>query len=160
MTILRHSEQISLFSSFIRNKGIPVKEQPLDPPNFLPGLRISVGELLYDSEKLLYPGDMLHEAGHIAVTKTIDRPFLNDNVTAADAAKEGEEMAVLLWTYAACVELNIAPDYVFHPNGYKNQSDWLIENFQAGIYPGLPLLVWMEMTDTRTFPKMKKWLRD
>lgn len=144
---------------FLASIGLPVRETSFEQPGFLPGLLIEKGELLLDRAQLQYPGDVLHEAGHIAVTTAAERPLLGANVTENHPEKEGEELAVLLWTYAACRQLGIPPEVVFHPAGYKSQSDWLITTFDAGQYMGLPLLVWMGLTTTEGFPAMTRWLR-
>jgi hypothetical protein len=116
--------------------------------------------LVIDQQQLLYPGDVLHEAGHIAVTTAAERPLLSGNITENNPEKEGEELAVLLWTYAACQALGLPAEVVFHPAGYKGQSEWLITNFEQGNYIGLPLLAWMGLTTSNTFPAMKRWLRE
>ena len=145
---------------FMTSNGHPLRETPFEQPGFLPGLLIDKGELLLDRARLLYPGDLLHEAGHIAVTVAAERPLLGANVTENHPEKEGEELAVLLWTYAACRHLDIPPVVVFHPDGYKGSSEWLIESFTNGQYLGLPLLVWMGLTTTQGFPTMTRWLRE
>lgn len=145
--------------AFVTEIGIRIQPTDLTQETFLPGILIDRGSLLVDWQKLLYPGDLLHEAGHIAVTTAAERPLLGGNVTAGNPEKEGEEMAVLLWTYAACRHIHLPPTVVFHPMGYKGQSGWLIEQFTTGNYIGLPLLVWMEMTTTDGFPTMRNWLR-
>ncbi|WP_151088587.1 hypothetical protein [Hymenobacter baengnokdamensis] len=146
--------------AFLAAIGLPVREAPLEKPGFLPGLLIEKGELWLDRTRLLYPGDVLHEAGHLAVTRAAERPLLQANVTENHPEKDGEELAVLLWTYAACLKLEIPPAVVFHPAGYKGQSEWLLQLFASGQYMGLPLLVWMEMTTTEGFPVMIRWLRE
>lgn len=76
-------------------------------------------------------------------------------------AKKGEKMAVMLWSFAACKHIKIAPEIVFHQDGY---SEWILKQYQNQNYIGLPLLQWMGMTymeeETFNFPEMKKWLRD
>ncbi len=145
---------------FLTSIGLPVRETSFAKPGFLPGLLIEKGELLLDRARLLYPGDLLHEAGHLAVTAAAERPLLGANVTENHPEKEGEELAVLLWTYAACCHLNIPPIVVFHPDGYKGSSEWLIDTFTSGQYIALPLLVWMGLTTTAGFPTMTRWLRE
>jgi hypothetical protein len=145
---------------FLASIGLPVRETSFDKPGFLPGLLIEKGELLLDRTRLRYPGDVLHEAGHIAVTVAAERPLLGANVTENHPEKEGEELAVLLWTYAACRHLGIPPVVVFHPEGYKGKSEWLLDTFREGQYVGLPLLVWMGLTTTEGFPTMTRWLRE
>jgi hypothetical protein len=70
----------------------------------------------------------------------------------------------MLWSYAACRRMGISPRVVFHPDGYKGQSDWLLGHYESGSFIGLPLLVWMGMTrageGAGAFPEMLKWLRD
>ena len=150
---------IHLFNEFLAEIGIAVKEQEIDGETFLPGLQIENGVLVYDPQKLLYPGDLLHEAGHIAVTEGSKRNILNGNVIEEAPSKGGEEMSVMLWTYAACKKLDIPIETVFHPHGYKGNNEWLMENYENGIFIGLPLLKWMGLTNDE-FPKMVKWLRD
>jgi len=144
---------------FLASVGLSVRETSFEKTGFLPGLLIEKGELLLDRACLLYPGDVLHEAGHIAVTTAAERPLLGANVTENHPEKDGDELAVLLWTYAACRHLGIPPVVVFHPEGYKGQSTWLINTFTNGQYIGLPLLVWMGLTTTDGFPTMTRWLR-
>ncbi|WP_019990414.1 hypothetical protein [Rudanella lutea] len=151
---------------FLNQIGIQTRYETLHGPTFLPGLLIQNGTILIDRDKLLYPGDILHEAGHIAVCLPEDRPNLGGNITDNHPDKAGDEMAVLLWTYAASLHLNLPPDIVFHKDGYNGNSQWLIDHFTTGQYIGLPLLVWMGLAhnpDTNEpgvgFPTMIHWLR-
>ncbi|RZS99712.1 hypothetical protein [Aquimarina brevivitae] len=148
---------------FIEEIQIPVYLSKITQSTFLPGILIKNGALHLDLEQLKYPGDVLHEAGHIAVTEADKRSSLHDNVTLDDPQKEGEEFAVLFWSYAAATHIGIPVEAVFHADGYKGDSQWLITQFKQGNYLGLPLLQWMGLTDSETnnitLPKMKKWLR-
>jgi len=146
--------------AFLAEIGIVVEETTLRDDTFLPGILIHEGRLLIDRQRLLYPGDVLHEAGHIAVTSAAERPTLGGNVTENNPEKDGEEFAVLLWTYAVCQQISLPAEVVFHPDGYKNQSNWLINNFRTGQYMGLPLLVWMGLSTNEEFPRMTRWLRE
>ena len=153
---------IANLSNFLTQIGIEVIEEKINVETFLPGLLIRNGSLVFDRNSLLYPGDLLHEAGHIAVTDSQERGLLNGNITTIQSDNESLESAVLLWTFAACNTLAIDPEIVFHKDGYKGQSEWLLTNFRSASYIGLPLLVWMEMTtnDRQSgFPNMLKWLR-
>ena len=153
------AQWITHMGDFIRSIGLELREADLGSATFLPGVEIENGCLIYDPEKLLYPGDLLHEAGHMALTPAPQRARLNGNVINTDPQREGDEIAVMLWTYAAAVEADIPLEIVFHEHGYKGQSEWLRENYQKGTYIGLPLLKWMGLTD-EDFPKMKRWLRE
>ena len=72
---------------------------------------------------------------------------------------QADEIAAILWSYAALHHLQLEPTVVFHPDGYRNASNWFIDNFSNKMYIGLPLLEWMGLCDTENFPNMKQWLR-
>lgn len=150
---------------FLREIGIEVKECPLPEDTFLPGIAIQQGVICYDAKKLLYPGDLLHEAGHLAVVPSVERRTLGDDV----GGDGGIEMAAIAWSYAACMFLGLPAEVVFHPHGYKGGSASLRENFANGHYLGVPLLEWRGLTDYQRpgtsqsvtrYPAMKKWLSD
>lgn len=152
--------EITKIIHFLEEIGIKVIEKVLPQDTFLPGITISHNGIEIDFDKLLYPGDILHEAGHIAVTPSNERLLIGSENMSKDWPSQGDEIATMLWSYAALKHLDLPIEYVFHPNGYKNQSGWIIENFNSGNYIGLPLLEWMGLTDQNSFPKMNKWLRD
>jgi hypothetical protein len=148
---------------FIRSVGISVTAAPIERETFLPGIDIVAGQLLLDPEKILYPGDLLHEAGHIAVTAPEERAAMNGNVGASSKMREAEEMMAIAWSYAACLYLNIDPHYVFHEYGYKGDGADIVKNFGEGRYFGVPVLQWVGMTQESgeyAYPNMIKWVRD
>lgn len=164
---MQKHETVSHITGFLHRIGIETYTATLEGPFFTPGIHIKNGKLAYDPAKLLYPGDLLHEAGHIAVTPAGERPLLNDNVD--PTGQSGSELAAILWSYAAARAMNLPPEVVFHPNGYKGDSEWLIKNFSEKTFVGLPLLVWMGMTADEKkakelgispFPEMIRWLRE
>jgi hypothetical protein len=136
-----------------------VVEKKLPNDTFLPGLSIKGNTILMDSAQLKYPGDLLHEAGHIAVTEEKIRPSLGTEEIGSNWPTDGEEIAAILWSYAASYYLNLDLGIVFHPDGYKNESEWLIKQFSSKNYIGLPLLEWMSLCNKEEFPIMQKWLR-
>ena len=147
---------------FVRAIGIEVRSASLEPPTFVPGLAVRHGALLIDPPNLAYPGDILHEAGHIAVSPSGERaePTL--------APSDGDELAAIAWSYAAARALAIDPAIVFHAGGYRGWGSALVENFNAGHYVGVPLLQWYGMTieprrgkstETQPYPHMLRWLR-
>ena len=164
-TTLTREQILDRINGFIRGIGITVEEGTVASGSFLPAIEIRNGGIIYDSALLTYPGDLLHEAGHIAVSLPGERPHLSGNIVDNDQSKMGDEMAVLLWTWAASLHLKLPPQIVFHKDGYKGTSDWIIQQFSSGSFIGLPLLVWMKMcTDVKKdgsgFPKMLKWMRE
>lgn len=149
-------------ATFVRGIGIDMRAATLSEQTFLPGLDIRHGAILVDEERLSYPGDILHEAGHLAVADPAERraPTLSPT--------DGDEIATLAWSYAALRHLDLDPEIVFHPGGYKGGSASLIENFTAGRYLGVPLLQYYGMTveprraaerGVEPFPHMLRWLR-
>jgi len=149
-------------AAFARGIGIDVRAASLPEPTFLPGIDIRGGTVLVDESRLLYPGDILHEAGHIAVTDPAERgrPKLSPS--------DGDEMAALAWSYAAARHLEIDPAVVFHADGYRGGGANLVENFTSGRYIGVPLLQLYGMTveprhaavrGVEPFPHMLRWSR-
>jgi hypothetical protein len=143
---------------FLRRIGLVVQFGETGETTFLPGLEICAGILMVDEKKLLHPGDLLHEAGHLAVLPAEQRGRAQDHV--GDDA--GLEMAAIAWSYAAARHLGIAPEVVFHEAGYRGGGDSILENFAAGRYFGVPILEWCGMTGGTgaPYPAMRKWLRD
>ena len=161
-------DTIERICGFLSDIGIAVRFRPIERATFLPGIMIENGTLVVDRDRLLYPGDLLHEAGHIALETPERRPTLQDDVEAGKSPGQSVEMAVILWSYAALRHLDLAPEIVFHEHGYKGSAQWLLDEFAAGRYLALPLLQWMGMTfDESTaakagavpFPAMRCWLR-
>jgi hypothetical protein len=145
---------------FLDRVGIPYREKSLADGTFLPGVTIDAGAVHFDPATLAYPGDVLHEAGHIALTPADERPSLNQAVLDAQPASESLEIGVLLWTFLAAKEIGIPVEMVFHAGGYKDGSTWLIEQFESGSAMGLPLLNWMGVTEsTPDGIRVKSWLR-
>ena len=152
-------------ADFLNQIGIEVVPGSFNEEVVLPGIKIDHGRLLVDESKLLYPGDLLHEAGHLAVKPASERKTVHIN-TGNDPA---EEMMAIAWSYAASAHLTLQPEILFHNGGYQGGGGQLIENFQNERYIGLPMLQWLGMTADKDnapamgiepFPKMIKWLRD
>jgi hypothetical protein len=142
-------------AGFLNEIGLPVRSGTVAEKTVLPGIYVEHGVLIVDEDRLLYPGDLLHEAGHLAVTPSAVRSSLSGN-TGDDG---GEEMAAIAWSYAAALHLKLDLAVVFHPAGYRGASQSIITNFSQRRYFGVPLLVWMKLTDER-YPAMIRWLRD
>ena len=148
---------------FLRDIGIQTKWVELSEETFLPGIGVDCGTLLIDEPKLLYPGDLLHEAGHLAVIPA-ERRMRAQNYIGKKAA---EEMMAIAWSFAALTHLGLDPSVVFHEAGYRGGSAALIENFTNGRYIGVPMLQWIGLTadnkraeekGIRPYPSMIKWV--
>ena len=166
---ITHSDVMETCLSFLQEIGIPTRLARITGGSFLPGLLIDGGVIVIDEESLLYPGDILHEAGHIAVVPAAERPSLNsDQPIAQRVNRASEEMMAIAWSYAACIYLKLDPALVFHEYGYQGGGAGLVENFSQGRYFGTPMLQWCGMTKepgkgaaaADSYPNMIKWLRD
>jgi hypothetical protein len=154
---------------FLTSIGIEVVPAQLESQCFLPGLCIEAGRLLVDEARLTYPGDLLHEAGHLAVAPSGVRATLSGEVNIPGADMHAVEAQATAWAYAALVHLRLAPTLLFHDGGYAGKSAGLIFTYTSGVYPGAYGLQLAGMTATgevaRTlsiapYPNMIKWLRD
>src|SRR5687768_11169129 len=109
--------------AFLREIGIRVTAGDVVDATFLPGIEVINGGLVVDESKLLYPGDLLHEAGHLAVTPGERRAELHGKVEISDELPQVVELEAMLWSYAACLHLKLDPTVVFHEHGYRGQAD-------------------------------------
>jgi hypothetical protein len=146
---------------FLRSIGLRIDEVPLDEDTFLTGIRLAPGRLEVDTARLAFAGDLLHEAGHLAVMPEAER-------LAGAPVEPMAELAAIPWSYAAARHLGIDPAVVFHAGGYHGQGPALLGNFELGVAPGLHLLESAGLTASPTraeelgvapFPHMIRWLR-
>ena len=111
---------------------------------------------------MLHPGNILHEAGHLAVHDPEKR---NDPQI---APTDGEEIATLAWSYAAALHLGFESALVFYPGSFNGWAESLVSNFAEGRYLGVPLLQRYGMSvepknaaarGVEPFPHMLRWVR-
>lgn len=162
-------EYLATCISFLNEIGIETKFEKLDEPCFLPGLSIRSGSIIIDKEALSYPGDILHEAGHIAIVPAAERAALTASAIEKREQREAEEMMAIAWSYAACMHLGLNPYVVFHDEGYQGGGSYIADAFNNKCYIGLPMLQWIGLTadeknapelNTAPYPHMIKWLMD
>ena len=152
--------------AFLTDIGLAYRLEPIVDEAFLPGLDIQDGELVIDLDALMYPGDILHEAGHIAVADPARREIYNHNllgVEGVDSQLDGEELAAMAWSVAASRAIGLSLSVVFHENGYNGGSQSLIDAYEGGAVLGQPLLHAWDMCGADGaadgFPIMKNWFR-
>ena len=154
---------------FLLAIGIPVLPSQSEGECFLPGIRIEKGKLLVDEERLKYPGDLLHEAGHLAVAPGEVRSGLSGEVVIPGADMSTVEVQATAWAYAAVTHLGLDPSLLFHEGGYAGKSQGLIFTYGLGVYPGANTLQDIRMTaigemarslGVPPYPHMLKWIRD
>lgn len=148
---------------FLEEIGIEVDWIGEAKEQLLGGLAIVGGRILIDPETPVWPGDLLHEAGHIAAVAPEARPTLGP--LDADAT---DEMVAIAWSYAASLPCELPLKHLFHDGGYRGDSAALITSYATGRYIGAPMLGVYGMTaDLRTalaegipaFPALSRWLR-
>lgn len=159
----QQSNCIARILNFFDEIGLPHQYTMLHGKTFLPGMKIDNGTLLIDPDKIEHPGDLLHEAGHIAVTPRGMRNGLVGDMKGA-GHKGGDEMAAIAWSWAALKHICLPPEVVFHREGYRGGSQCLIRAFTSGGGFGHPLLYAWSMCQQpeqpEGFPKMIRWFRE
>ncbi len=149
---------------FLVGIGLEVRSGTIGEQTFVPGIVIHHGALVVDPPRMIHPGDLLHEAGHLAVMEPDRRQRCHVDV----GKRAAEEMMAIAWSWAATVHLRLDPTVVFHEDGYKGGSQALIENFSAGRFIAVPMLQWAGMTadpkraaelGVDPYPHMLRWLR-
>lgn len=150
---------------FVRAIGLPLKLSVVEVDAFLPGIAIASGGLRVDPARMRYPGDLLHEAGHLAMLTLQERSLCSARLP----VDGGQEMGAIAWSYAAAVYLGLDADVVFHGDGYKGDAASLRDNFQQGQYLGVPYLQWLGLSwephqavarGVPAYPAMLRWLRE
>lgn len=156
------TEWLERIVAFLTEIGIGVRHGEVRG-GFLPGVTVERGDVVFDLDRLAHVGDLVHEAGHVAVTA----PEQRSQSTLIDP-DPGLEMAAIAWSWAALRAMNLPPEVVFHERGYKGGSRAIIEAFETGPAFGVPILEWLGMTKTQRhavaagvppFPHMLRWLR-
>ena len=159
-------EILTKILDFLEEIEIAYSLEQIDGSTFLPGLKLREGRLVIDVDKLTYPGDILHEAGHLATLPPDIRVMMSDDL-GNDQIHQGGELMAIAWSYAVCTHLKIDPYLVFHEKGYKGGGQSIVENFNEGKYFGVPLMEWYGMTytqkralelGTQPFPAMITWI--
>jgi hypothetical protein len=154
---------------FLTEIGIPVTERQVPEDAFLPGIEIQNGSIAIDREKLRHPGDILHEAGHLAVTPAEKRPTLSSEHLGQEPGHQADEMMAIAWSYAACLHLGIDPLFVFHEEGYKGAVTSILNNLESRCFLGIHALQRLGLTfdewsaasnGVAPYPHMVHWLRE
>jgi hypothetical protein len=159
-------------ASFLIDIGLEVVVAELRGDTFLPGIRLREGRVEVDPTRLRFPGDLLHEAGHLAVLAPEQRRAFGDDEDAEDTVPEPDmrrlEIQAMAWSYAAALHLRLDPAVVFHDSGYRGNARGLLQTFSLGVYLGVADLQEAGLTAMprdaerlrmAPYPQMSRWLR-
>jgi hypothetical protein len=160
--------ELDAITAWLDGIGIPVALEPLADDTFLPGLTVEHGRLAVDPERLTWPGDLLHEAGHIAVAPPDVRSLLGGSMDPPGVDMAQLEWGAIAWSYAAALDIGIDPAEVFHGGGYRGHSPGLLRTFALGAPIGVNVLEAAEMAagprlaaelGVEPYPHMRRWVR-
>ncbi len=147
---------------FLERIGIEVETGPAGD-SVLPGMTVRRGRVRVDPETPAYPGDLLHEAGHLAVSDPAARAAIE-----TIAVDPGDEMAAIAWSVAAAHACGITFETLFFDDGYRGGAGALRTAFAGKGTLGVPMLAWFGMPaephraeewGVPAFPAMSRWLR-
>lgn len=157
---------VERIADFLREIGLEVRARQVPEGTFLPGIEVAEGRIAYDPATLRFPGDLLHEAGHLAVLAPDERVRFGTDDEHLDMQRV--ELRAIAWSHAAGVRLDLTPDVVFHAGGYGGRGAALAFTYANGVYPGAAALEELGLTATGErahaagvdpYPQMLRWLR-
>lgn len=135
-----------------------------DGERLLDGLAIVEGRILIDPDVPVWPSDLLHEGGHVAVCPAEQRPSLGPLVP-----DPVDEMMAIGWSYAASKRCDVSLEQLFHPGGYRKDGPALRQYFSVGAFIGAPHMEELGMCTSDlatamakgapTYPGMIRWIR-
>ena len=156
-------------AAFLASIGLPLAEGEIPATALLPGVAIVFGGLVVDRDRLIWPGDLLHEAGHIAVIPAALRPTLGGTLADNPEVPYAGEPEATAWAWAALIAIGLEPEVLFHEGGYQGRSPGLAFTFSIGGYPGAAGLIAAGLAlsgpeaasqGLLPYPHMVRWLRE
>ncbi len=165
---MQHPECLAPILTFLTRVGITVRMKAVPDDSFLPGVTVIGGALAVETTKLKWPGDLLHEAGHIAVLPSALRHRANEDLFNQSDVEFAGELEAMAWAYAAIVDIGLPIEVLIHDGGYNGRPQALVQMYSFRVYPGLAGLCKAGMTAAPGFtencgpihyPRMLRWLR-
>ena len=181
---MKYADALDPILAFLDEIGLPALAGAVDETSFLPGVAIKRGRLIYDVEQLIVPGDLLHEAGHLAAVPLRWRDQIGDNVDASlaalarthpeAAAVKHTDLFPIAWSWAAALHIGVEPACIFEAGGYGAQAGGdpaiLERQLRKGLFPGIPMLAaaglcaapppFGDGTDPAPYPRIERWLAE
>lgn len=179
---MKHAETLEPVLVFLETVGVECIAGDVSPDSFLPGIEIQQGRLIFDAEQLASPGDLLHEAGHLAALPSQWRHQVSGDVDAClarlavehepDTPIEHTDLVPIAWSYTAALHAGIDPLQVFDAAGYGADAGGdiriICQQLQMGLFPGIAMLARAGLCsapppfgdggDPAPYPHMKRWL--
>lgn len=142
--------------AFLRDIGLPVVvKSTLSSPGFLDCVRIEQGGLCVQPDARV--SDVLHEAGHLAVTPARFRALVQDDVDEGHrrmfeameaekievdsplwrAALQSGEAEATAWTWAAGLHLGLAPERIIENDDYDGEGAFIRQALAMESYLGI-----------------------
>ena len=166
--------------NFLNSIGIPTIKGYVPIMSFLPGILIKQGTLIYNGKATL--GDMLHEAGHLAIVPGKYRKFMSgkldrsikriyrmakasdelDNPDAPIARQlmQASESEATAWAWAVGKFLNIAEEEIILDNTYEGKGANERAKLSANCHFGINGLRASGMVESvKTYPKLTRWVQ-
>jgi hypothetical protein len=177
--------QLNVIDNFLTGLGFNLRRNSIGWRTFVPGIFVNGMTIMVDSDRLLSPGDIFHDAGHVATVPSMFRDRLRGNVGKSlvpvmrayfrthdlmlddrgteDPVCRGllqcSEAEAIAWSYAAAVASGLPPESVFHPKAYDGEAATVQVMLSLGSHFGVHGLQAAKMTTVRTYPKMMLWLQ-
>jgi hypothetical protein len=143
--------------AFVRSIGLLVQEATAEvlTGSFVPGVRIAAGGLVVDPENV-FPGDVLHEAGHLATIPAVFRPEASGTLGAVSRrmqqhlADHPEGLAswpedrlcrgilqcgdseATAWQYAAAQHIGLPDTWLFPPGSFDGNAEETLMRLKWG----------------------------
>ena len=148
---------------FVRSIGIPVQlteENAALAGGFLPKIQVSAGGLIVDVTQV-FPGDILHEAGHLAVIPAVFRPQASGHLEAVHAAMsshlqenieglmscpedpvcraimQADDPESTAWQYAAAQAIGLPDEWLFPEDAFDGEAANTLAALRARQYLGI-----------------------
>ena len=156
-------------TAFLASIDIALTEGEIPTAALLPGVAIVSGRLVVDRDRLTWPGDLLHEAGHIAVMPAALRGTLGGTLADDPEVPHAGEPEATAWAWAALMAIGLKSEVLFHAGGYQGRSPGLAFTFSVGGYPGAAGLIAAGLAlstadaarrGEQSYPHMVRWLRE
>lgn len=182
------AEHFDRIVGFLRDIGFPLQVGPFGPAGFLPGVTIDAGVMRVDPDHLYVSGDLLHEAGHMAVVPARLRPRLGINLEEslraiiaddpdplAEIALHHTETLATAWSYAALRALDMPPETIFFAGGYRMTAEeqarfmqlldggnqfGILHLARLGMTGPCGMMAMLHQNALPPFPVMTRWLMD